>query len=252
MKVFVSIISFVLPQYALLRGHQFLPAQFLPNMEYMISFLCHMIVRANQTQTLPQIVFRSSRAKPVIQSYWPIWGTELVYQVNGTWVTPGRAQCGFEEWYPMPFGQCSYRDVPLVKDGDHTCVKNTYATDLFTDNALKFLGEQVEEEAPFCLNVCYTAPHKPWGREHHPEELWDDYYDNCPFKSTPGPEEPLASGFQRYSFLSPSDAEARKKVNPSELRRQDLAGYFASIEAMDSNIGRLLSWLDSQDLRSNT
>ena len=162
------------------------------------------------------------------------------------------AQCGFEDWYPMPFGQCSYRDVPIVKDGGHTCVNNTYATDLFTDNALKFLEEQVEEEAPFCLNVSYTAPHKPWGREHHPEELWDDYYNNCPFKSTPGPEETLASGFQRYSFLSPSDAEARKKVNPSELRRQDLAGYFASIEAMDSNIGRLVSWLDEQNLRSNT
>ena len=162
------------------------------------------------------------------------------------------ASCGYEDWHPMPYGQCSYRDVPMVENGEHTCIENTYATDLFTDNALNFLEDQVNEEAPFCLNVSYTAPHKPWGREHHPEELWDDYYNNCPFETTPGPEEPIASGFQRYSFLSPGDAEERNKIDSAELRRQDLAGYFASIEAMDINIGRLLDWLERNKLRNNT
>lgn len=31
-----------------------------------------------------------------------------------------------------------------------------------------------------------------------------------------------------------------------------LGGYFASIEEMDRNVGRLLDWLESRDLRSNT
>ena len=152
----------------------------------------------------------------------------------------------------MPYGQCSYVDVPMVVDGEYSHIENTYATDLFTDNALKYLDDQVDKETPFCLNVTYTAPHKPWGREHHPAKIWDDYYNNCPFESTPGPDEPLARGFQRYDFLAPGDAAERQKTLDAEMRRQDLAGYFASIEAMDSNIGRLLDWLEMNDLRSNT
>ncbi len=181
---------------------------------------------------------------------------ELGYDtyLSGKWhLGDGREpRCGFKDWYPMPYGQCSYVDVPMVVDGEYSHIENTYATDLFTDNALKYLDDQVDKETPFCLNVTYTAPHKPWGREHHPAKIWDDYYNNCPFESTPGPDEPLARGFQRYDFLAPGDAAERQKTLDAEMRRQDLAGYFASIEAMDSNIGRLLDWLEMNDLRSNT
>ena len=147
-------------------------------------------------------------------------------------------RCGFQTWNPMPYGASDYFKVPVVKNGE-LAKHDSYASDLFTDNALEFLGRQVEDDRPFCLNVHYTAPHAPWGREHHPQQIWDDYYDKCPFDSVPGPEEPLPRGFN----ARPVDAEGR---------RRNLAGYFAAIEGMDRNIGRLLDWLDEQDLRSNT
>ena len=159
-------------------------------------------------------------------------------------------RCGFQEWYPMPYGQSSYRDVPMVESGEVRLYADTYATDLFTDNALEFLENQVDGDRPFCLTLAYTAPHRPWGREHHPEETWDDYYNNCLFESTPGLDEPVPPGFQRYTFERPS-AGASTTIDP-ERRKQHLTGYFASIEEMDRNVGRLLDWLESRDLRSNT
>ena len=142
----------------------------------------------------------------------------------------------------------------MVEDGELTLHEGTYATDLFTDNALKFLARQVDTERPFCLNLHYTAPHRPWRREHHPENIWDYYYNNCPFDSTPGLDEPIPPGFQRYNFERPSAAPGGS-LNPtydSEKRKQHLTGYFTAIEEMDRNIGRLLDWLEEQDLRNNT
>ncbi len=161
--------------------------------------------------------------------------------LSGKWhlgdsITP---RAGFQTWHPMPYGGTNYFTVPVVEDGVLTKHEGSYASDLFTDNGLRFLGRQVDMDRPFCLAVHFTAPHQPWGREHHPAALWDDYYRNCPFESVPGADETLSAGF----YATP--------VN-EERRRRNLAGYFAAIEGMDRNLRRLLDWLEERDLRSNT
>ena len=145
-------------------------------------------------------------------------------------------RAGFQVWNPMPYGASNYFDVPVVHDGAIT-KHSTYASDLFRDHALAFLSGELDTDRPFSLNVHFTAPHAPWGRDHHPETLWDDYFENCPFASVPN--EALPVGF----YARPVDADAR---------RRNLAGYFAAIEGMDRNVGRLLDWLDQQNLRENT
>jgi|TARA_Y100000310_G_C20695877_1_gene825689 arylsulfatase A-like enzyme len=146
---------------------------------------------------------------------------------------------GFQTWNPMPYGASEYFKAPVVENGELVTHEGDYSSDLFTDNALKFLERQVGDAKPFCLNVHFTAPHAPWGRRQHPREIWNDYYDNCPFASVPGHEEPLPIGFH----AQPIDEEGR---------RRSLAGYFAAIQGMDRNVGRLLDWLDDNDLASNT
>lgn len=148
-------------------------------------------------------------------------------------------RCGFETWNPMPYGASEYFKTSVVEKGELVAHEGVYSSDLFTDNALKFLERQVGDDRPFCLNVHFTAPHSPWGRRQHPAELWSNYYDNCPFASVPSHEEPLPPGLN----AQPIDAEGR---------RRSLAGYFAAIEGMDRNVGRLLDWLDDSDLAGNT
>ena len=161
--------------------------------------------------------------------------------LSGKWhlgdgLTP---RAGFQTWNPMPYGASNYYGAPVVEDGTLSTREGTYASDLFTDNALRFLEGQAATEKPFCLAVHFTAPHRPWGREHHPVDLWDDYHTNCPFTSVPDADEPLPVGF----YATPVG---------SDVRKQNLAGYFAAIEGMDRNLGRLLGWLDEHRLRDNT
>ncbi len=149
-------------------------------------------------------------------------------------------QFGFQSWYAMPGGGCAYYNPPIAEDKKLVYHKGEYASDLFTDNGIKFLEGQLEDERPFCLHVHYNAPHAPWGREQHPSELWDDYHDNCPFESVPGDSEPRPRDFILYNEPGP------------KRRRADLAGYFTAITAMDRNVGRLLDWLEEKGLRENT
>ncbi len=148
-------------------------------------------------------------------------------------------QAGFQTWNAMPYGASDYYKPPMVENGEIVVHDGEYSSDVFTDNALKFLDGQLGSDDPFCLHLHYTAPHSPWGQDQHPRDLWDDYHDNCPLESVPSHEEPLPRG-----FVAPRTNEA--------ARRWSLAGYFAAITAMDRNVGRVLDWLDANGQREDT
>ena len=154
-----------------------------------------------------------------------------------------KPQKSFEFWDVHAFGGGPYYKPSMIRDG---AVYDTdqYVSDLFTDNALRFLEGQKDSDKPFCLNVHYTAPHAPWQREHHPKELFDDYYENCPFESTPNvPMHPHHLSKEGSSGSLGFTEEARKEA---------LSGYFAAMTQMDANVGRLLNWLEENGERENT
>ena len=150
-------------------------------------------------------------------------------------------QSGFQAWNPMPYGGCDYFRPPIVEKSEIVTHEGSYASDIFTDNALNFLNGQLDNESPFCLHLHFTAPHRPWERQFHPQDLWDDYYNNCPFTSIPTHEEPRPRGF----------IMAQRWRN-AEHRRESVAGYFTAIQEMDRNVGRVIDWLDEKGLRQNT
>ena len=150
-------------------------------------------------------------------------------------------QSGFKTWNPMPYGGCDYFRAPIVEGPNIVRREGLYASNIFTDNALSFLNDQLGNDNPFCLHLHYTAPHRPWEREFHPQDLWDDYYNNCPFTSLPTHEERKPRGFIMVQGWKTSEA-----------RRESIAGYFTAIEEMDRNVGRVLDWLDENGLRQNT
>ena len=154
-----------------------------------------------------------------------------------------KPQKSFAFWDVHASGAGPYYNPPMIRGGK-AYQPSDYVSDLITDNALEFLETQKGVDQPFCLNVHYTAPHAPWGREHHPPELFEDYYQNCPFESTP--DEPMHP--QQLSKTGSSGSLGFTK----EERKETLSGYFAAMTAMDANIGRLLDWLEANGLRENT
>ena len=152
-------------------------------------------------------------------------------------------QAGFEFWDVHQTGSGDYFHAPMFKDGE-SYYADGYVSDVFTDNAIEYLSSQVVSERPFCMNVHYTAPHAPWGRDQHPEDLYEEYRSNCEFESV------------RWDPVHPNhlakEGSAGSIGEDGEDRKDLLSGYFAAITAMDSNIGRLIDWLEANDLREST
>lgn len=149
-------------------------------------------------------------------------------------------QKGFSFWEVHAKGGGPYCNAPMVHDGE-AYEEPRYVTDAITDNALRFLDEEWTGEQPFYLSVHYTAPHSPWNRENHPAELWDDYFENCPFDFVPNMVAPPGWVYA-----------VQRQIKTPEKRRELLSGYYAAVTAMDSNVGRLLDWLEAHSLREDT
>ena len=156
-----------------------------------------------------------------------------------------RPQKSFSYWHVHATGAGPYNAAPMIrlgKDGSpEFYTASRYVSDLITDNALDYLEGQAEDDAPFCLHVHYTAPHAPWGRDEHPDAVYDDYFQHCDFSVNP--RQPI----------HPSQLYKEDQVGETDQqRRAVLSGYYAAVTEMDRNVGRLLDWLEAQGLRENT
>jgi arylsulfatase A-like enzyme len=163
-------------------------------------------------------------------------------------------QKGFTFWEVHATGGGPYYGAPMIRPVSHLpgtfgsawqmanegYREPAYVTDKITDNALAFLEQQTAGDAPFYLGVHYTAPHSPWDRDNHPKDLYDAYFRDCPFDSTPRlPMHPWQISSAPYG-------------HDEETRRAILAGYFTAVTAMDANVSRLLDWLEAHGLAENT
>ncbi|TRZ43658.1 sulfatase family protein [Robertkochia solimangrovi] len=76
----------------------------------------------------------------------------------GKWHLHGYPQ-GFDYWNIIQ-DQGNYYNPNFIKDGDTTVIKG-YATDLITEDAIKWLDSR-EKSKPFLLMVQHKAPHRNW------------------------------------------------------------------------------------------
>ena len=155
--------------------------------------------------------------------------------LSGKWHLGDSAkpQASFSHWYAHQLGGGPYYNAPMVRDGE-LVKEEGYVTDVITDDALAYLDSHKDET--FYLSVHYTAPHSPWGPEHHPKDLLDSY-DDCPFESCPQ-EAPHPC--------------ATRLSNGWLHDREMLKGYFAAVTAMDANVGRIMDKLDELGLSDDT
>ncbi len=148
-------------------------------------------------------------------------------------------QKSFTYWQPHALGGGPYYNAPVIRDGI-VVREPSYITDYITQNALEFLEMQAASGKPFYLGVNYTAPHSPWDREHHPREIYDDYFENCDFSSIP------------LEPMNPLQVNSAPVGYTQESRRPLLSGYFAAVTAMDRGVGRILDWLETHGLLEDT
>jgi arylsulfatase A-like enzyme len=199
----------------------------------------------------------------------------------------GSDPVGFDTWEILP-GQGVYFDPVLYTATSQKTYSGRYVTDVVTDLAIDFLRNRPRTK-PFFLMLHHKAPHRPWEPDDahraqfadrwipEPETFWDSYatrtdaiHENLQrvgadltrrdLKLQPPPE---LSGPALASWLAtkPDTVTTTRQGKSVTLTGEALArwkyqrymqDYLATIQSVDDNIGRLLTFLDREGLTKNT
>ncbi len=183
------------------------------------------------------------------------------------------ADHGFQQCFAFLNGAASYFDFKPYRNelwppgNKLTVVRNNqeivpeantfYATNLYTDEALKFINQNSKDK-PFFLYLAYTAPHWPLHALPEDIEKYEGVYDD-------GWEAIRNNRHQRLIELGLIDADTQlspknkpdrnwEGLSPEEQKNEArlMEVYAAMVDCMDQNIGRLLEQLEKNGQIDNT
>lgn len=166
---------------------------------------------------------------------------------------------GFDYWNILP-GQGAYFNPVMIENGKRKTIEG-YTTDIITDLAMGFIKNRPQDK-PFFLMYHHKAPHRNW----QPDEKHRKQYENVTL-----PEPPTFN--DDYSGKSDAPRQATMRIDrdltdkdlkmppPAGLTAKELKkwkyqrymrDYLACVASVDDNVGRLLDWLDKNNLSKNT
>ena len=113
-----------------------------------------------------------------------------------------------------------------------------------TDQALAFMEQNRHTGRPWLMNVNVFDPHGP----KDPPDEYKKRYDR---DSLPGPHF-RASDLEHEKRLADVDFQSKARERSDAEAKDMQAAYYAMVELIDDNVGRLLEYLDKHDLRKDT
>lgn len=122
-----------------------------------------------------------------------------------------------------------------------------HSSEMFSDAAIEFLDDHAQSHGddPFFLYLAYVAPHDP----RQSPEAYEKKYDAC---DLPTPPNYLARHpFDNGAFDTRDEMLEAWPRRPHAVRRH-LADYYACIEHLDAQIGRVLDSLEHHGMDDNT
>lgn len=204
-------------------------------------------------------VMKSAGYTTLMTGKWHLGGAD-----RGDWPL----QRGFDQYYGCLAGAMFYfhpEGKRGITEGNEPVeeLKSTtdlpyYTTDAFTDYAIRYTGQAVEEKKPFFLYLAYNAPH--WPLQAHEKDIakylgkyqagWDELRKQRYAKQ-------LKLGLIDPKWaLSPRDPEvpAWNSLKPEKQEEMGLrmATYAAMVDRLDQNVGRLVASLKERKVFDNT
>jgi arylsulfatase A-like enzyme len=157
----------------------------------------------------------------------------------------------FDFWVSFP-GQGTYnptnafgRTTVLNVNGEDV-PQQGYITDELTDYVFRFLSER-DPDRPFFVYLSHKAVHATF----EPAERHADQYADAEIRlgsaPPPGADTPLWVTNQRNSWHG-DEFPYHSDLPLAEFKRQ----YHRTLSAVDDSLGRLLAWLDEEDLAEET
>ncbi|MEZ6014572.1 MAG: sulfatase-like hydrolase/transferase [Planctomycetota bacterium] len=139
-------------------------------------------------------------------------------------------------------GMSDHTAVPVcdLEGGEFTATHTAsqHSSELFADSAIRFVSA-ASDTAPFFCYLAFTAPHDP----RDPPRPWAHKYyaDLPPLPANFRPQHPWDIG-----MMTVRDEVLAPWPRTPEVIRQQLAEYYALIEHMDHQLGRVLAALDAR------
>lgn len=159
---------------------------------------------------------------------------------------------GFDRWIILPGGGGPYNDPEMLTAGMRIKLRG-YADDVVGDQALMFL-QQRPKDRPFCLLYNFKAPHRNWMPAPRHEKAFENVEIPVPRtfneKSARKTEMAIADmpDFFKRGVPETLPRDDRKRLNYQQL----VKNYYRTLLSVDENVGRVLEYLDKNDLAKNT
>ncbi len=196
------------------------------------------------TRTIPAIEWSMSPAERTLADEYNDAGYETVYV--GKWHLDGghgrmgsALQCGrtpvrrinqgrWQKWYGFELRNDPF-DTYYFEDDDPTPIPiKGYQTDGLFDIGMNHLSKQRDAKKPFCMMLSVEPPHDPYIAPDELQQSWEKREITLP------PNFEAADKEERDTFIL-----NRKRYN-------------AMVENLDSNVGRMMSFLEKDNLIDNT
>ncbi|MGB7324528.1 MAG: arylsulfatase, partial [Rubripirellula sp.] len=187
--------------------------------------------------------------------------------ISGKWHQPDNPlDSGFESFYGFLGGainswtgfEGSKPAIQTNRQAPQAVPTDWYSSDAFTDDAIAQIDAAQKDGRPFFTYLAFNAPHTPL---HAPRENVEKYYQ----RYSSGWESLRKQRFKRMKamgliddryVMSDPEAEVRRwNELPASIQQQEcrrMAAYAGMLDRLDWNVGRLMNYLDDQQLANNT
>jgi arylsulfatase A-like enzyme len=132
---------------------------------------------------------------------------------------------GYAVWHAFNY-HTEYARPYFYRDEPRRLLMPGYETDAETTMALEVMHECRVSSKPFFLMVAPHPPHPPWKTSHTPPDA-------------------LAQVAEKLTWRS-------NVQNPEPPDGQDPRCYYGLLKSVDQNLGKMLDYLDKNDLAANT
>lgn len=175
---------------------------------------------------------------------WHLWARELGNHDDprNSFTPRGPYRLGFDGFWASYGFHHEYRDAYYHTESPARVTLPGYEPDGQTELAIRWLREERDPAAPFCMVLSYGTPHDPWDRWNVPEEEWERFA---------GVEFPYPANYLPENDLY-ADAWGRFRPGEREQLPVWIRGYYAMTANLDRNFGRLLRAVEEIGVASDT
>ncbi len=140
---------------------------------------------------------------------------------------------GFDHWFATVLNAFDGPESPgkFYRNGHPVGELNQWYVDLIVDEAIEWMAQTEQQDAPFFMEICTHGPHTPI----NPPKAYADRYDNAVVDS----KEALVP----YGYVPRRDD---RNILPNKKY------YYATVNQIDDAFGRLMAALDAQGKSEST